>query len=103
MPSNHPRPYPPNPTGPIPGPRRRPVAERRTDRAERDEQHWAARYAEARTPAQVAAVDFDRVRSELKKLQDTDPELAARLWSELSGLLRRLRHATQRNVAPRRR
>jgi hypothetical protein len=101
MPSNHPRPYPSNQSGPIPG--RRPAAQRRADRAERDEQHWAARYAEAVTPAQVAAVDFDRLRSTLKKLEHTDPQLAARYWAELSSLLRKLRHATQRNVAPRRR
>ena len=49
--------------GPIPRPRRRPAAQRRADRAERDEARWDASYAKAVTPAQLAAVDFDRVRS----------------------------------------
>ena len=91
------------PPAPVPAPRRRPAAERRADKAEREAARWAAKYANAATPAQRAAVDFDRVRSAIRKLEDTDPTRATAYWSELSALLGRLRNATQRDVAPKRR
>lgn len=101
MPTNRPPMYPM--PGPMPQPRLRPAAQRRADAAEREADRWAAKYAKAATPAQKAAVDFDRARAALKKLENIDPHRAAAYWAELSAFLDRLRNATQRDVAPKRR
>ena len=98
-PSNRPHLY-PVPVPP-PGQGRRPAAERRADKAARETERWDAKYAKAVTPAQKAAVDFDRLRAALKDLERRDPQQAAAYWSQLSAILTRLRNATQRNVAPR--
>lgn len=100
-PSNRPPPHPP----PIlpPGQGRRPAAERRADKAQREQKRWDAKYARAVTPAQRAAVDFDRVRAAIKDLERRDPQRAAALWNELSAVLARLRDVTCRDVTPRRR
>jgi len=103
MPSNHPRPYPSNPPGPIPGPRRRPAAQRRADRDEREAARWQAKYAKATTPAQTAAVDFDRVRAAIRDIEQTDPQRADALWAQLSAVLRNLRAVSCRDGTPRRR
>jgi len=68
-----------------------PVAERRAARAERDEQHWAAKYAQARTPAALAGVEFDRLRAALIKLGKRDPDAAERAWRDLFALLQSTR------------
>ena len=100
MPNNRPPSYP----APVPiPPQRRPVAQRRADKAEREAERWAAKYAKAATPAQRAAVDFDRVRAAIRDLEKHDPQRAAAYWSELSAILGRLHDATRRDVAPRRR
>ena len=91
------------PPTPLPAPPRRPAAQRRADKAEREAARWAAKYANAATPAQRAAVDFDRVRSAIRKLEEIDPTRATAYWSELSAILGRLHDATRRDVAPRRR
>lgn len=100
-PTNRPPLY-PSP-GPMPGPRRRPAAQRRADKAEREAKRWAAKYAAAVTPAQRAAVDFDRLRATLKDLERIDPARAAARWAELSAILARLRDVTCRDVTPKRR
>jgi hypothetical protein len=87
----------------MPQPRRRPVAQRRAEKAEREQERWDAKYAKAVTPAQRAAVDFDRVRATIKDLERTDPARADAYWVELSRMLARLCDATRRDVAPRRR
>ena len=101
MPSDRPPLY-PNPS-PMPRPRQRPAAARRKDKAEREQARWDAKYARAVTPAQRAAVDFDRVRAAIKDLERRDPQRAAAHWSELSAILRRLRDVTCRDVTPKRR
>ena len=101
MPTNRPPLYPP--PGPMPTPRHRPAPQRRTEKAEREQARWDAKYARAVTPAQRAAVDFDRVRAAIKDLERRDPQRAAAHWSELSAILRRLCDATRRDVAPKRR
>jgi hypothetical protein len=101
MPSNRPPLY-PNP-GPMPTPRARPAAQRKKDKAEREQARWDAKYARAVTPAQRAAVDFDRVRAAIKDLERVDPNRADAHWHELSAILRRLCDATRRDVAPKRR
>lgn len=100
-PTNRPLLY-PSP-GPMPQPRRRPAAQRRADKAEREQERWDAKYSRAVTPAQKAAVDFDRVRAAIKDLERIDPARAAARWSELSAILTRLCDATRRDVAPKRR
>lgn len=100
-PTNRPPLY-PNP-GPMPAPRRPPAAQRRADKAEREQARWDAKYSRAVTPAQRAAVDFDRLRAALKDLERTDPARAGAYWVELSRLLARLCDATRRDVAPKRR
>lgn len=100
-PSSRPPLY-PNPR-PLPGPGRRPAAQRRAEKAEREKARWDAKYARAVTPAQRAAVDFDRVRAAIKDLERNDPARADAYWAELSALLTRLRDVTCRDVTPRRR
>jgi hypothetical protein len=105
-PSNRPRPHltpVPSPAPPPPGRARVPVAARRADRAAREQERWDAKYARAVTPAQKAAVDFDRVRAAIKDLERRDPPRAAALWNELSAILTRLRDVSCRDVTPRRR
>lgn len=77
------------------------TAARPAEKAAREEKRWAARYAAARTPAQVAAVDFDRLRAVIKDLARRDPAAADRRWAELSALLAKLRDVTSRDVRPR--
>ena len=102
MPTNRPPLY--LSPGPMPQPRpHRPAAQRRKSKEEREQARWDAKYAKAVTPAQRAAVDFDRVRAAIKDLERRDPQRAAAYWSELSGLLRRLRDVTCRDVTPKRR
>lgn len=105
MPTNRPPLYPsPGPMpNPSPRPRPRPAAQRRNDKTEREQARWDAKYAKAVTPAQRAAVDFDRVRAAIKDLERLDPQRAEAHWHELSAILRRLHDATRRDVAPKRR
>jgi hypothetical protein len=100
-PNDRPRPYPTAVS--IPAQRRRPVAQRRAERAEREEARWQAKYAKAVTPAQRAAVDFDRVRAAIRDVERVDPERAVLLWAELSTLLQKLRAVSCRDGTPRRR
>jgi hypothetical protein len=87
----------------MPSPRHRPAAARRKSKEEREQARWDAKYAKAVTPAQRAAVDFDRVRAAIKDLERVDPQRADAHWHELSAILHRLHDATRRDVAPRRR
>ena len=101
MPNNRPPLYPP--PIPPPAPRRRSNASRRrADAAERENERWAAKYAKAVTPAQKAAVDFDRVRAAIRDLERRDPARAAAYWLELSAILGRLCDATRRDATRRR-
>ena len=98
-PTDRPRPY-PSP-GPYQPPRRRPAAQRRADRDEREAARWAAKYANAATPAQTAAVDFDRVRAAIRDVARVDQQRADALWAQLSAVLRNWRDVTCRDVTPR--
>lgn len=101
MPTNRPPLYPT--PGPMPEPRRRSAAQRRKDKAERENARWEAKYSRAVTPAQRAAVDFDRARAAIKDLERIDPARAEIYWAELSAFFRRLCDATRRDVVPKRR
>lgn len=68
-----------------------PVAERRAARQERDEQHWASRYAKATSPAALAGVEFDRLRAALTRLERRDPAAAEKAWRDLFALLQAAR------------
>jgi hypothetical protein len=70
-----------------------PVAERRAARRARDEQRWAARYAKATTAAQLAAVEFDRLRAALRDLAKRDPQAAEAAWNDVYALLAKIRES----------
>ena len=56
-------------------------------RASNQTKTWQRRYAEATTPAQRGAVDFDFVRSTLTKLAKTNPRAADQYWTQVSSTL----------------
>lgn len=59
----------------------------------RGAQLWAAKYAAARTPAAVAAVEYDRARAVLKDLPEADQR---RGWRELATAIETVRRAFER-------
>jgi hypothetical protein len=50
--------------------------------------HWATRLAGAQTPAQVAAVEWDRVRAMVRDLPEQDQPKA---WQDLKAVLQTAR------------
>lgn len=45
---------------------------------------WAAKYADAQTPADLAVVEFDRARASVRRLPEKDQP---RAWKELSAAI----------------
>jgi hypothetical protein len=69
------------------------AADRRAARELRLERHWAVKYAAAKTPGQLAEVEFDRVRASLTRLAKRDPDAARRAWNDLFALLKGVRES----------
>lgn len=63
---------------------------RKKDKADRRAQLWAGKYANAHTPADLAAVEFDLVRA---AIDDLPTRAAEKAWKRLAELLARHRES----------
>lgn len=57
------------------------IGRNRPDRVDTREAYWASRYAQARGPQAIAAVEYDRLRVEASKLPARDQE---QVWRALA-------------------
>lgn len=78
--------------------RKKLIGRRRPDRQETIESYWSGRYAQAQTPAQLATVEWDRLRVEASRLPPRDAE---RLWRDMASTLARLRESAGERVTRR--
>jgi hypothetical protein len=62
--------------------------QRRAGTVDPTSKHWAARLANAQTPAQLAVVEWDRVRARVRGLPEQDQPKA---WQDLKAVLQTAR------------